>query len=1453
MSPDHKSMLADILGRNTRLPVLHMEDGQVPQVGHIYVVPPNFNASIEAETFKLSPAAPNSYPKPSINRFFKSLAENIGARAIGVVLSGTGSDGSEGLAHIQAEHGTTIVQQPSDAKYDGMPQAAIDNKVDDYVAESHHIGRLIRDLYYLYSDAKGIDNVGLNAILNILKKSVDIDFSEYKKATLERRIRRRMFALGKKSPNDYVDILRNNDDEVSLLTNELLITVTSFFRDPQVFENIGQYLDELLDTRNDDGEFRIWVAGCATGEEAYTYAMVLNQRLEERGERLPVHIFATDIDSKALEVGRRAIYSAAAIERIPKHYRERYFKEVSNGYEVSKRVRDQVVFARHNLIDNPPFLRIDLLSCRNTLIYFTAELQRKVFQRFAFSLKPKGLLVLGGSESHANGENFFEVADKSLRLYKRKQHIARIAPITSKPKTDLIRNLKRDEAQIVLNKLSQRYELTLALCDHNFEVIHTAGDVGRFFHIGRGSISRGLADLTQDSLRAEILVLISRYRKEQNGEPKLISRLNGERYALTLMDCEYGDANLPLLLIEPLRVAAENGSDASSETDNSDSGIELPILRESLEQTQAQMQALLHEVSSSHEEMLSLQEEAEAANEELQATNEELEAANEELQATNEELMSLNEELNVKSTEVENLNTQFLHLYQSLDFPIIVCDKNLRLQRFNLPAEREFELRNGMLGQRFSDLTQLDHYQALHEHIAGVLRSGKSAELQLNMQNKIVRVSIVPHLDAAGQVDILVLVFFDITEIVRTQHELQNSQAQLNSIMARTNTLFTVKDLSGHYTYANQKFLELMPGIPQQLKEVIGQTDFELFPHQVAQHIWEHDLEAMRTREPLHSEVQIPLAKTSPPQFLTLAISHRLLLNESGKVVAILNEATDVSAIRKAEQLTKLHASIYSEISEAILVADRSGAIEAANSAASKLFNCSQQQLLGQHLERLLAEKLSLAQGQEFAPMAEVLKVKHWAGEAELTGDNESREIWLSLSLTKVADDQTKIICLLTDIQQLKKAQQEISYLASHDSLTGLANRTRLKEALTEMIRQASMSKRKVAVMLFDLDYFKRINDASGHHVGDLLLQRVTETALNALDDKVMLARLGGDEFVAVLSETNMSEVQRNAEALRQALDRSFILDGRESFISASIGVAFYPDDGDTSEVLLKSADTAMYRAKESGRNQVAMFKAQFGELLAQKIHNEQLLLKALEQDQINIKIQAQVDATNVERIPAAEVLLYVETAQGISNGELIETAEMSNLIVRLDERVLEKSIACLKRWRKHPQLAELTLSVNISSHTLNSRQFADKVVTMLREARVPSRVLRLEIIESTLLESSAIVLGNIQKLLANGISFSIDDFGTGYSSLQYLARLSLEELKIDQSFVQGIGQDAINERIIESIVSLAESLELEIVAEGVETQAQVEFLHKAGVTLLQGFLFARPEPIEDFEARFNS
>ncbi|MBL8304108.1 MAG: PAS domain-containing protein, partial [Ideonella sp.] len=687
--------LVDVLAPWTALRVVSLATGQRPAQGTLYVTPPGRDAVLTGGRFELVEPQDAAGPGRSADTLFRSLADELGERAIGIVLSGTGSDGAAGVHDLRAAGGLTIAQDPASARPDELPRAAIDRGGVDLVLRPDEIGPLLLrqasgDLAPAAPDGIDADADLYDEVARLVRARTAFRLDEYKAGTVRRRIARRIGLLNLGSLADYVDHLRHTPDEAQQLVRDTFISVTSFFRDADAYLALQRALGELV-RRTRTGVVRCWVPGCATGEEAYSIAMLLEEalRVEERAD-LQYLIFASDLDDDALELARGATYALHTLSELPPALHERYVETQGNVGRVLKRIRNRVVFARQNLIDDPPFSRMDLISCRNLLIYLNPPVQQRVLEVFHYALRPGGQLFLGRSESADVRTDLYAPVDPHARLYVRREGAGRYALPSDKVGTRVAvtgqsAGARGAESSVEIGRLMQeqlvqRYAPPSLVVDDAGSILHFQGALKPFLDFPSGRAGMHLFDMVDPAVRAELHAQVYRTRRERNASQgsahtRPIDGIPHEvRVRVEALDSDDGGLMLVSFLARPVTPSAAPAQ--AGETPEAEIVAEL---EQELATARSHLSVVVEELATSKEELQSLTEELQSTNEALHSSNEELQTSNEELQSTNEELRTSNEELQAKSSELEATAALLTNVKQSLDFPLLVVDEQRRI------------------------------------------------------------------------------------------------------------------------------------------------------------------------------------------------------------------------------------------------------------------------------------------------------------------------------------------------------------------------------------------------------------------------------------------------------------------------------------------------------------------------------------------------------------------------------------------------------------------------------------------------------------------------------------------------------------------------------------------------------------------------------------------------------
>ncbi|QEW19671.1 Chemotaxis protein methyltransferase [Marinibacterium anthonyi] len=723
MSPTHKSMLVQLLSRETTLAVEEIQERTVPVANTIYVPPQGHDVIFEGNAFVLrKPQNHAAAPKPSADRLFRSLAQGKGEHAIGIVLSGTGSDGSYGVQAIREASGITIAQEPASSKYDSMPVSAIRTGCVDLVLTPQQMGQNLELILQRPRDLSSLKIINVDKTRNtdlyqILLAHTMVDFRQYKESTINRRIHRRMIAKGLEDFESYVELCRRSVEEVDALYRDLLISVTNFFRDPEQFEILGKYLAEKVAAADGKDPIRVWVPGCATGEEAYTIAILVIEAMGglDNVENDALQIFATDIDQHALAVARKGNYPASAAGDIPREFLNRYFEFGQESLQVKPRLKNFVMFSRHNVFQDAPFISVDLVSIRNVLIYFSSRLQERVLTRIQYALKADGLLLLGTSETTGVQEDIFVQTEPSAKIFRKR---------TTRLSSKLGRNLVTSSPN-----LSPRQHDVSHIEDHHGE------SWARFDMLARAVVKNGLVtnrDRSVLKIYGDIAPFTEMTRPIAGGMSLnvLHKPLAFEAASMTLVtlkqrELRYGqwhniagrDFDMVRMVAYPLPALDEREEDVvligfmtemrpESDPEKGESSDYVTHLETELARSRETLQVTIEQLQTSNEELQSVNEELQSANEELQSTNEELETTNEELQSTNEELITVNEELLVNTAQLERISAELRGLIHALPAKAIMLDQGLLIRHASAQALADFGIRDR--GHSFGHLSQIN-------------------------------------------------------------------------------------------------------------------------------------------------------------------------------------------------------------------------------------------------------------------------------------------------------------------------------------------------------------------------------------------------------------------------------------------------------------------------------------------------------------------------------------------------------------------------------------------------------------------------------------------------------------------------------------------------------------------------------------------------------------------------
>jgi two-component system CheB/CheR fusion protein len=1284
LSPQQGSILGELLTRDTILPVEDVRDGTPIGPDRVFVCPPGHDVIVREGRLLLHEADERG-ARPSIDRLFESVAEEYGEYGVAVLLSGRGADGARGACAVKAAGGIVFAQDPVTAKHPEMPRAAISaGCVDDCLAPKEIGLRLQSQAGVPVTTAELIHphSRELDQLLEILLERTGIEFREYRSKTLSRRIAQRMAAVRVSTVADYLEVLRSNGEEAAILGRSCLIAVTSFFRDMEAFEALGGSLSRLEPS---ELPLRIWVPGCATGEEAFSLSMLLEERLP--GRRF--QIFGTDIDENAIATARSATYSEEQVSYIPGKFRDSCLSPSRPAYQIDRRLRDRIVFSKHDVARDPQFLNLDLISCRNLLIYLKPSAQQRLIRKFHNALKPGGLLFLGKSEQCP--PDMFDVVNARCRIFanrhsakgssrgflNRDRSLAESglppASVRPSPNSELLRGI-----------LVDRFAPPAVLVDTELRVIESCGPVDRYLTVKAGRPETTITSLVPKGLAGSLRAQISRCRRTMHSSRGAFRNIESGGRSLmlqTLVDPIHDERTGATFFL----VTFVEGAGPKEEAIAGDEAREASAggLARELNATRDSLQAVVEQMESSNEELRSVNEERQAAIEELRASNEELQSMNEELQSTNEELMAVNEELANRSLELAVAAEDVESVQNHLDCPLVVLNSAGRVRTINQTAFRYLGLNANALGGQLVIPGAAALSSGLGSRIERVLEGETVPALRARIGNRHFATRVLPQLARDGSIRGALVLFVDISDLVRATERLRVTIDSLPSHVA-------ILDPNGKIVVVNAAWRKFAAenGL-QDHRYSVGRNYVAVCQEFAGQ--GEESPVATGIRKVLSGELDFftfdyPCHSPSIQRWFKLLVTP--IFDPRGRGVFVMH--TDISDYVALLEQTRRQSTALQTVANAIFITDAEGRIDWANESFSRLSGRTLEEVIGRTpsiLETpgtptpfsvLLTECITTGQPRRH----EVPQVAK--GGAEYT---------VAQTITPIPStdgDLSHFVVVQEDITSRKNAEAKIVYLAEHDALTGLWNRKTFVDRLSEALDRQGVIGGRVAVLFLDLDRFKDTNDTMGHLAGDKILAEVARRLRQNLREKDALARLGGDEFVIFLE-------------------------------------------------------------------------------------------KVADRDSVSF------------------------------------------------------------------------VSVNFSAVQFHQQDVFSIITESMKSYGLAAGSLKAEITESVLLNRSNRVRESLHALHGAGIGLVLDDFGTGYSSLTYLQQFPIEAVKIDASFLRGIGKNRNDEAIVTGIIKLAHSLGQSVVAEGVETEEQMRFLRDNECDFAQGFLMAPPLPAREFEAFLES
>jgi two-component system CheB/CheR fusion protein len=810
LDPHHKGQVSELIQNYTVMPVVEAHDGLVVEPDHVYIIPPNKDMGIHnRKLLLLKPAKPNGYQQP-IDYFLQSLADDQWNKAVGIIFSGMGSDGETGIRMIKEKLGMAMAQDPDTAKYNSMPLTAISTNLVDYVLSPEEMPlKLIQYLNHpvLAEEASeqvrtAIQNANsIQKILMLLRSQTGHDFSLYKKSTITRRIDRRIAFHQVPDYAAYVTFLRENPQEIDILFNELLIGVTKFFRDAPAFESLKAKVCDLISKKGNGEPFRVWIAGCSTGEEAYSIAIQLIECMEEmtKGEWPKLQLFATDLDAEAIDHARNGVYFDNIVADVSSARIDRFFIKKENTFQVKKELREMIVFAQHNLIKDAPFTRLDLLCCRNVMIYLTTELQKKIIPIFHYSLNVNGIMFMGPAETIGGFTEMFVSLDPKWKIYERKDgnalvgrmidfpfHVAKQYPLNTMKIDDMEKQVNKRSVADTFNRiLLENFTPSSVLVNERGDILYSNGKTGKFLELPSGEAVMNIHKMAREELRYVVGNIIHQARN-QKGEVSIndIKLKDGDLVKLinlkaTLLE-ETGLQGLVLVIFEDKGYLKKTGGRPKAD-DKSKVAVE--ELEKELVYTKQQLNSTIEQMETSLEELKSTNEELQSTNEELQSTNEESLTTKEEMQSLNEELMTINVQYQSKAEELTRINNDMKNLLDSTEIGTIFLDNKLDILRYTPQVRKLFNLIPSDVGRPITHVVSNFDNSGIENEIKEVIETLANKEIEVKTKtDEWYRVRIMPYRTLDNFISGAVLTFTLITGYKQLEYTLEGMRQNIDTI-----------------------------------------------------------------------------------------------------------------------------------------------------------------------------------------------------------------------------------------------------------------------------------------------------------------------------------------------------------------------------------------------------------------------------------------------------------------------------------------------------------------------------------------------------------------------------------------------------------------------------------------------------------------------------------------------
>ena len=1079
LDPKHHSVLSELLAKTANVPVLEAANGTRVKPNHVYVIPPNVNMGINRHRLQLTPRNAEPGLHAPVDFFMRSLAEDRYHRSVGVVLSGTASDGTRGLAAIKAEGGITFAQDEKSAKYPGMPHSAVASGCVDFVLPPEKIAReLARMSGHPYLNGAHVlaektrpakpkrPEESFGRIFTLLRNAGGINFSQYKSGTVQRRTLRRMAIHKIDDVGEYARFLEKHPKETEELCQDLLIPVTSFFRDLEAFEALKhKVFPAILKDKSSKESIRIWAPGCSTGEETYSLAILLLEFLGDRMSAYHIQLFGTDANERGIEKARAGIYQERVAQEVSPERLRRFFTKVDEGYRVSKTVRDLCVFAKQNVVEDPPFSHMNLVSCRNLLIYLGPELQRKVLPVLHYALRPSGFLFLGNAESAAGFPEFFVPVDKKLKIFVKKAVAGRLhydfAANRYPRETGFTDRLPEsrdtavgvDRQQAADHIVLRSYAPPGLVINDNMEILQFRGAIGPYVEPAPGRASLHLLKIAKREFIAELRAAVNLAIKT-NAPVKRKSvefRRNGQSRSVNISVEPLGSANENrqyLVLFErTLPIAATSGKVAGKIRSGGRSAkTENVLLRRKLAEGEEHLRSLVESKEASDEEYQSANEEILSANEELQSTNEELETSKEELQSSNEELNTVNDELHNRNVELDRLNSDLKNLLVSTSLPVVMVDRGLRIRRLTTASAKILKIVPSDIGRPITDIRWDVDVPNLNELIVNVIETLTPIELEVqDKEERWYLLQIRPYRTTDDKIDGAVLVLSDINETKQASERMRKSKLFMEETLATVREPLVVLKQDLSVVYINPSFLKTFQ---VSAEETEGKPLYRLGDEQWNIPKLRAVLEEVLSREApvVDFEVEHDFPRLGKKIMLLNATKIEDGHNDESLMLLAIEDITDR---RQAEKALAQLAAIVESSDDAMIGKTLDGTITSWNKGAERLFGYTAEEAIGQNIVLIIPPDHRTEEAEILERLKRAERIEHFDTRRVRKG---GRVLDVSIAISPVKDAGGQVVGaskVARDISERKRVEKELQ--DSRDRLESMVDER------TASVRQLSL------------------------------------------------------------------------------------------------------------------------------------------------------------------------------------------------------------------------------------------------------------------------------------------------------------------------------------------------------------------------------------------------------------